>query len=94
MRASMNCAQANTGSMLGIEENARTRITGNRALGPEQRERVDNGRGFSGIIGMDPGTCECKMSFGRDNWTKHDTYSSKGSSCDSDHLASVSLSAG
>ena len=27
MRVSMNCAQANTGSMLGIAENARTRIS-------------------------------------------------------------------
>ena len=36
---------------------------------------------FSSIIGMDSGTCECKMSFCRDNWAKHDIYSSMGRSC-------------
>ena len=83
MRASMNCALANTDSMLGIVENTGVRVTGNRALGPEKRERFDNGRHFSGIIGVDPGTCECKMAFGRDNRTKHDIYSSMVRSCDS-----------
>ena len=35
VRANMDCAQANTSSMLGIIHNSRTRITGNRAMVPE-----------------------------------------------------------
>ena len=52
MRASKNCAQANASSMLRVKENSRTRITGNRALGPKKGERSDSGQHLSGIMGM------------------------------------------
>ena len=84
MHTNMNCAQANTGSM-SWNRRKFTRVQTTRATGPwgpRKGERFDNGRHFSGIIGMDPGTCERKMSFGGDKWTQHDIYSFMGSSCD------------
>ena len=71
VRAKIDCAPPQTGSMLGIVENTGARITGNRAVGPKKRERLNSGLHLGSSVGMDPGTCECKMSFGRDNWAKH-----------------------
>ena len=78
----MNCAQANTSSMLGIIEKTRVRITGNRAMRPKKGEGFNHSRHFSGVVGVDSGTCECQMSFSRDSWPKHDVYSSMERSCD------------
>ena len=83
VRASMNCAQANTSSMLGIKRKNKGAHHGQLGHGPKKRERFYTGRHFSGIVGKDSGTCKCKMSFCRDNWAKHDTNSSTVRSCDS-----------
>ena len=80
VRASLNRAQANTSSMLGVKENTRVHITGNRAVGPKEGEGFNHGRHFSGIVGVDSGTCECQMSFCRDDRTKHNICSSMGES--------------
>ena len=82
MRASLNRAHANTSSVLGVIETTRVRITGNRAMEPKRREGFNRGRHFSGIVGVDSGTCKCQVSFCRDDWTKHNIYSSKRRSCD------------
>ena len=55
---------------------------GNRARRPKEGECFDHTREFSGVIGMDFGSCVREMCFGRDNRTKHDKNPSLVRSCE------------
>ena len=50
-----------------------SRATGH---GAQVKRALRQWQKFSGIMGMDPGTCECEMCFGCDNRAKHDIDSS------------------
>ena len=81
--ASLNRTQANTSSMFGVRE---THEFASRATGPwgsKKGEGLNHGRHFSGVVGVGSGTCECQVSFCRDDWAKHDIYPSMVRSCDS-----------
>ena len=58
---------------------ARVRITGIWATGSEKGRGLNHSRHFSGVVGVDVGTC---MSFCRDDWANMTSLPWKGS-CDS-----------
>ena len=52
MRAGLNRAQANTGSMFGVIKDTRVRIEDNRAMGYKKEQGLNHGRHFGGVVGV------------------------------------------
>ena len=73
---SMDRAQANSSSMLGIIEDTRLLVTSHWTMWTKKRRRFNHGSHFSSVVGMCFGTKESEMSLGGDDGTKHDINSS------------------